>query len=105
MMDANGSHRTRLTGGRFANLQPTWGADGSIYFISDRGEPTRDSLWSLDPVEAPAPGTGGPAETAEGDDASEEAADAAEDSAQPDGQANAAPQAEANAAQTVASEP
>ena len=67
MMEADGSHRTRLTGGRFANLQPTWGANGKVYFVSNRGKPARDGLWSLtvnrmsQPATEPAAG-GGPDE-------------------------------------------
>jgi TolB protein len=40
----DGTGRTNLTQGDFANFQPTWGADGNIYFVSDRGG--IDNLWS-----------------------------------------------------------
>ena len=42
---ADGTGRSRLTGGRFANLQPTWASDGTIYFVSDRGG--AENIWAL----------------------------------------------------------
>ncbi len=46
----DGSARTNLTGGWFANLMPTWAADNRIYFISDRGG--TDNIWSIGPEQA-----------------------------------------------------
>jgi len=57
LMRADGSERTRLTGERFANLQPTWADDGTIYFVSRRGDGPRDTLWSLKPRSALAMGS------------------------------------------------
>lgn len=50
IINADGSGRANLTGGRFVNLMPSWSADGRIYFISDRGG--RDNIWSLIPEKA-----------------------------------------------------
>ncbi|MEX2213924.1 MAG: DPP IV N-terminal domain-containing protein [Phycisphaeraceae bacterium] len=50
---ADGSSRVNLTSSRFANLQPTWSKDGSVYFVSNRGKDGIESVWSLR-VEEPA---------------------------------------------------
>jgi TolB protein len=42
--------RVKLTGGKFLNAQPTWGGDGRIYFVSDRGG--TDHVWSVSPQRA-----------------------------------------------------
>jgi len=42
----DGTGRVNLTQGDFANFQPTWGGDGRIYFVSDRGG--SDNLWTVD---------------------------------------------------------
>lgn len=49
LMSADGSSRTRLTGGQFANLQPAFSPDNSIFFISDRAQSGVDNVWSLRP--------------------------------------------------------
>jgi len=72
LMEADGGHRTRLTGGRFANLQPTWGTDGRVYFVSDRGEPTRDGIWAMTPSARPGPGTPAAAESDKAADPSDQ---------------------------------
>ncbi len=41
----DGASRAALTGGRFANALPTWGADNRIYFVSDRGG--IENVWSI----------------------------------------------------------
>jgi TolB protein len=41
----DGTGRTNLTNGFAANYQPTWGANGLVYFVSDRGG--NDNLWSV----------------------------------------------------------
>jgi TolB protein len=89
MMHADGGHRTRLTGGRFGNLQPTWASDGTIFFVSDRGEPSRDGLWSLEPVEGPTPGATPTAADKPSDDTNKGAANA-EDAKQGEQTAQAA---------------
>ncbi|MBB6442455.1 TolB family protein [Phycisphaera mikurensis] len=65
----DGSGRSKLTTGDAANLQPSWGPDGRVYFISDRGSapagPGRDggveNIWSVRPrgvAAAGGPGAG-----------------------------------------------
>jgi TolB protein len=44
---ADGSGRVNLTGGWFVNTMPTWGTDGRIYFVSDRGG--AETIWSIAP--------------------------------------------------------
>ena len=48
--DVDGTGRANLTGGLFANLMPTWGVDGRIFFISDRSG--TENVWSLKPARA-----------------------------------------------------
>jgi TolB protein len=43
-VDADGSNRQRLTDGGGSNLMPYWGADGRVYFVSDRDG--HESIWS-----------------------------------------------------------
>ncbi len=45
MASADGGGRVELTTGGFLNLMPTWGADGRIYFVSDRDGV--DNIWSI----------------------------------------------------------
>lgn len=60
IVDADGSNRQRLTDGSGSHLMPFWGADGRVYFISDRDG--HESVWS-------ARADGGPKTlTAEADD-------------------------------------
>jgi Tol biopolymer transport system component len=47
---ADGSGKTNLTRGHAINLMPTWGPDGTIYFISDRAG--QDNIWSIRPEQA-----------------------------------------------------
>jgi TolB protein len=42
---ADGSGRTRLTDGQFANFQPMWSADGRVYFVSNRSGV--DNIWAV----------------------------------------------------------
>lgn len=44
-IDADGGSRHRLTDGKGVYTSPTWGRDGRIYFISNRGG--NDSVWSV----------------------------------------------------------
>ena len=47
VVDADGAHAARLTSAGSVEGMPAWGADGRIYFVSDRGGSAR--IWSLDP--------------------------------------------------------
>ena len=47
--NVDGTGRTRLTHGRYGNLQPTWAADGSIYFVSNRGVEGIENVYALRP--------------------------------------------------------
>ncbi len=49
---ANGSGRTKMTRGRFANLQPVWSGDNAIYFVSNRATKGVENIWALDPDDA-----------------------------------------------------
>jgi TolB protein len=46
VVDADGSHRRRLTEGEAANFQPYWASDNRIYFVSNRDG--KDAIWSVD---------------------------------------------------------
>jgi Tol biopolymer transport system component len=41
----DGSGRTNLTNGRFANYQPVWSGDGRVYFVSNRAGV--DNIWAV----------------------------------------------------------
>ncbi len=47
LMKADGDGRVRMTSGHYANLQPVWAPDGSIFFVSNRGPEGTDNIWSL----------------------------------------------------------
>ena len=49
---ANGSGRTKMTRGRFANLQPVWSGDNAIYFVSNRATNGVENIWAMDPDDA-----------------------------------------------------
>ncbi len=49
---ADGTGRVNLTNSPFANLQPAWGGDGSIVFVSDRARNGRESIWAIRPTTA-----------------------------------------------------
>lgn len=49
---ANGSGRTKMTRGKFANLQPVWSGDNAIYFVSNRSTEGVENIWALDPDDA-----------------------------------------------------
>ncbi len=51
-INADGTDRQRLTDGNGTNLQPFWGKDNRVYFVSDRGG--MEAVWS---VRAPTGGT------------------------------------------------
>jgi TolB protein len=46
----DGTGRANLTGGAFVNISPTWAADGTIFFVSNRSG--RDNIWSVRPLQA-----------------------------------------------------
>lgn len=50
-VDADGGNRQRLTDGGGSNLMPFWGADGRVYFISDRDG--KECVWSVRAEGAP----------------------------------------------------
>jgi Tol biopolymer transport system component len=60
VVNIDGSGRTNLTNGQFANFQPAWAGDGSVYFISDRSG--IDNVWAVkagrgaESMEKPQPG-------------------------------------------------
>lgn len=45
IINSDGTSRVGLTNGRFRNMQPTWGADGRIYFVSNRNG--IENIWSM----------------------------------------------------------
>ncbi|MEM1110255.1 MAG: hypothetical protein AAGH99_16340, partial [Planctomycetota bacterium] len=50
--NADGSGRARLTHGNYGNLYPTWAADGSIYFVSNRGVDAIENVYAVKPDQA-----------------------------------------------------
>jgi TolB protein len=58
VINIDGTGRARLTGGHFRNMQPVWGGDGRVYFVSNRAGV--ENLWSVNPSSVepmmPAPG-------------------------------------------------
>lgn len=49
MAALDGTGRTNLTRSRFSNLQPKWSSDGTIYFVSNRGQAGIENIWSMKP--------------------------------------------------------
>ena len=47
LVRADGSGRTRLTTGQFANFQPAWSADNTVYFVSNRGREGVENIWAI----------------------------------------------------------
>lgn len=47
IVNLDGTGRVKLTGDRFVNLQPTWGDDGAVYFVSSRAG--ADNVWAVAP--------------------------------------------------------
>ena len=45
VVNQDGKTRTNLTNGKFLNLYPTWGADRTVYFLSDRSGV--DNIWAV----------------------------------------------------------
>ena len=50
VVSADGAARVNVTSGNSSNLSPTWGNDGKLYFVSDRGG--REQLWSISSAKA-----------------------------------------------------
>ncbi len=50
LISIDGSGRTNLTNGRYANYQPVWGANGRVFFVSDRTGV--DNIWSVSTARA-----------------------------------------------------
>ncbi|MCE2884785.1 MAG: hypothetical protein LW806_07805 [Planctomycetaceae bacterium] len=45
IVNADGTGRIGLTNSRFRNMQPCWGADGKVYFVSNRGG--SENIWAI----------------------------------------------------------
>ncbi len=45
IVNLDGSGRTNLTNGRYANYQPVWSSDGRVYFVSNRTGV--DNIWAV----------------------------------------------------------
>jgi TolB protein len=45
IVNLDGTGRTNLTNGQFANFQPTWAGDGTVYFVSNRSG--IDNVWAV----------------------------------------------------------
>ncbi len=44
VINADGTGRINLTNDRYVNLQPTWGRNGRLYFVTNRG--AADNIWA-----------------------------------------------------------
>jgi hypothetical protein len=47
VVNADGTGRKKLTQSHFADLQPAWAPDGTIYFVSNRAKDQRESIWAV----------------------------------------------------------
>lgn len=45
VINVDGTDRTSLTNGHFANFQPVWAGNGAVYFVSDRSG--TDNIWAV----------------------------------------------------------
>jgi TolB protein len=52
LVNTDGTNRVRLTMGQFANIQPNWAGDGTIFFTSDRSGLGMENVWSIAPQRA-----------------------------------------------------
>lgn len=52
VVDVDGSNRTKLTEGKFSNVQPVWASDDRIYFVSNRGMEGVENIWAMRPDQA-----------------------------------------------------
>ncbi len=55
VVNIDGTGRTAITNGHFRNMQPVWGPNDHIYFVSNRGG--LENLWSVSPTVPTAPAT------------------------------------------------
>lgn len=51
VVGVDGSDRTKLTQGEFANLQPVWSTTNAIYFVSNRGMQGVENIWAMRPAQ------------------------------------------------------
>lgn len=61
VVNIDGTGRTRLSNDGFVNLQPAWGRDGHIYFVSSRAG--HDNLWAINASSAILVDAAAPAES------------------------------------------
>lgn len=47
IIGTDGTGRTNLTHSRYADVQPIWASDGTIYFGSDRGRNGMENIWAI----------------------------------------------------------
>ena len=52
IIGSDGTGRSNLTHSPFANLEPVWAHDGTIYFSSNRGKDGTENVWSIRPDRA-----------------------------------------------------
>jgi len=50
VVNVDGSNKVNVTNGEYANLQPTWGPGGQVYFVSNRSG--IDNVWVVEPGDA-----------------------------------------------------
>ncbi|MBL1218634.1 MAG: hypothetical protein D8M59_14215 [Planctomycetes bacterium] len=50
VVSAEGTDRVNITNGEFTNCQPTWGPEGTMYFVSNRSG--TDTIWAIEPNRA-----------------------------------------------------
>lgn len=52
LTSSTGQGRMNLTNSKFANFQPVWSRDGTIFFVSDRAKNGVENVWSIRPDRA-----------------------------------------------------
>lgn len=50
VVNVDGSNKINITNGEYTNMQPTWGPEGKVYFVSDRSG--KDNIWVIEPGRA-----------------------------------------------------
>lgn len=48
VVNVDGTSRVRLTSDKYVNLQPAWGTDGKVFFVSNRTG--TDNIWAVNPA-------------------------------------------------------